>query len=280
MPPILVADLFPLVSERLVSLLRSLSDEDWHKPTVSSKRLVKDIASHLLDGSLRRLSMQRDGYRPDDGRSQPRADEPLLDFLNRLNAEWEIGARRLSPKVLIDLIDWADTQLAVLSRSLDPHAPAIFPVAWAGEEQSENWMDVARDYTEKWHHTQQVFDAVGRPSTITERHLFHPCLDTFMRALPFTFRNVAADVGSVVAVVITGEAGGTWYVERGQQDWRQVEQPSGTVSSKVTLTQGSAWKLVTKRRSREAVLAQFPDVRIEGDVRLGSHVLDMVSVMA
>src|SRR5690349_23142545 len=117
MPPILVADLFPEITRRLLELLQSLNSQDWQRPTVSSRRTVKDIASHLLDGSLRRLSMQRDGYRPADGRSQPRADEPLTDFLNRLNDEWEVGTRRLSPNVLVGLIEWADGQLAELFRS-------------------------------------------------------------------------------------------------------------------------------------------------------------------
>jgi hypothetical protein len=120
----------------------------------------------------------------------------------------------LSPQVLIAMTEWADAGLAGLFRSLDPHAPAIFPVAWAGEEASENWMDVARDYTEKWHHTQQLFDATGRASTILGRDLYHPCLDTFMRALPFTLRSVEAGDGTVVAVEVTGEAGGVWSVER------------------------------------------------------------------
>jgi len=87
--------------------------------------------------------MQRDCYRPTDGSSQPQNGETLMDFLNRLNREWEVGTRRLSPTVLIELIGWADVQLADLFRSLPPHGPAIFPVAWMGEEQSENWMDVA-----------------------------------------------------------------------------------------------------------------------------------------
>ena len=95
MPPILVADLFPEITSRLSELLRSLSPDEWHLPTVSSRRTVKDIASHLLDGSLRRLSIQRDGYRPDDGRSRPRDGEALVGFLNRLNDEWETGTRRL-----------------------------------------------------------------------------------------------------------------------------------------------------------------------------------------
>src|SRR2546423_7029867 len=161
--------LSPKAPGRLGPLLPPPPPDGGPPPPVSPPRTVKDIASHLLDGSLRRLSMQRDGYRPDDGRSGPRAGEPLVGFLNRLNDEWETGTRRLSPNVLADLIEWADAQLADLFRSLDPHGEAIFPVAWAGEERSENWMDVARDYTEKWHHTQQIFDATQRPSTIMTR---------------------------------------------------------------------------------------------------------------
>jgi hypothetical protein len=234
----------------------------------------------LLDGSLRRLSMQRDGYRPADGRSQPRPDEPLMDFLNRFNDEWETGTRRLSPKLLVDLIEWADPQLAVLFQSLDPHGTAIFPVAWAGEDRSENWMDVARDYTEKWHHTQQIFDATNRPSTILNRRLGHPCLDIFMRALPFTFHNVEADMSSLVVVEVQGDAGGKWYIERGRQGWEQAVESTRPATATVTMDQDTAWKLVTKRRSREANRQQFPDISITGDEGLGLHVLDMVSVMA
>jgi hypothetical protein len=40
-----------------------LTPDEWHLQTVSSQRTVKDIASHLLDESLRRLSMQRNNYR-------------------------------------------------------------------------------------------------------------------------------------------------------------------------------------------------------------------------
>jgi hypothetical protein len=264
----------------LLGLLRSLSPDEWHLPTVSSRRSVKDIASHLLDGSLRRLSMQRDSYRPDDGRSQPRANEPLVDFLNRLNDEWETGTRRLSPKVLTDLIEWADSQLADLFRSLDPNGEAIFPVAWAGEGRSENWMDVARDYTEKWHHAQQIFDATKRPSTILTRRLGHPCLDIFMRALPFTFRHVQAEPGSVVTVAVTGEAGGNWHVERREDGWAQTADRPRSSAATVTMDQDTAWKLVTKRRSREASRQMFPAVLITGDESLGLHVLEMVSVMA
>src|SRR5262249_46374463 len=148
--------------------------------------------------------------------------------------------------VLTDLIECADAQLADLFRSLDPHGEAIFPVVWAGEGRSENWMDVARDYTEKWHHTQQIFDATQRTSTIMSRRLGHPCLDIFMRALPFTFREIQADRGSVVTVTVTGEAGGNWHVERQKGGWSQVADPPQSAAATVTMDQDMAWKLVTK----------------------------------
>jgi hypothetical protein len=264
----------------LSKLLGSLRTDEWHLPTSSSQRNVNDVACQLLDGSLRRLSMQRDGYFPPDQSSRMRSGENLLDFLNRLNQEWEIGTRRLSPRVLAEQIAWADEQLAELFESLDPFGPAIFAVGWLGEEQSLNWMDVARDYTEKWHHTQQIFEATRRPSTITRPELFHPCLDTFMRALPYTYREVPGIAGMAVAVKVTGEAGGVWFVEHDGERWRQLLQPTGNVLSTVVLDQITLWKLVTKRRSRAASIAQFPNIMIEGDVDLGSHFLDMVSMMA
>jgi hypothetical protein len=278
-PPIRVERMFREISSHMVNLLRVLQPAEWHLPTSSSERNVKDVVSHLLDGSLRRLSMQRDGYVVPDHSSQKQPDESLLEFLNRLNSDWDKATRRLSPNVLTGLIEWADGQLADLFESLDPFGPAIFQVAWAGEEQSQNWMDVARDYTEKWHHTQQIFDATGRPSTITERRLFHPCLDIFFRALPFTFRGVDAKVETSIALRITGDAADTWYIERTSNGWQQVIEPTRPVTSTVTMDQITAWRLVTKRRTREQTLARFSDILIEGDTELGSHILDMVSMM-
>lgn len=280
MPPILVAHLFRDISQHLLKLLRSLDDEEWHLPTLCSQRQVKDIASHLLDGSLRRLSMQRDRYQPRSGSSQSSADEPILDYLHRLNAEWETATRRLSPKVIIELTAWADEELANFFESLNPLNRAIFPVAWAGEQESQNWMDVAREYSEKWHHTQQIFEATGRLSTIVDRRLYHPCLDVFMRALPLTFRNVDAPLGSVVSITIVGGAGGEWLIARSGQGWFQTMEATAKPIARFSIGQDSAWKLFTKRLERSEALCRFTDIQIEGNIDLGGQVIEMVSIMA
>ena len=59
---ILTAHLFPILEAHLIELLRSLSADEWELQTVAPKWKVKDVAAHLLDTQLRRLSLARDGY--------------------------------------------------------------------------------------------------------------------------------------------------------------------------------------------------------------------------
>ena len=174
-----------------------------NSPRSVPRRAVKDVASHLLDGSLSAaIDAERRVLSGGWFKSSTERMKVLWIFWNRLNDEWEIGTRRIVPV------------------TLDPQGPAIFSVGWASEDKSENWMDIARDFTEKWHHTQQIFEATNRSSTIMDRRLGYPCLDIFMRALPFTFRNVEADIGSLVTVTVTGEVGGTWHVEKKALGWQ------------------------------------------------------------
>lgn len=60
--PIQTVHLFPILDGLLIELLKSLTEEEWNARTVARKWTVKDIASHLLDGNLRALSISRDHY--------------------------------------------------------------------------------------------------------------------------------------------------------------------------------------------------------------------------
>jgi hypothetical protein len=60
----------------------------------------------------------------------------------------------------------------------------VFSVAWAGEAESKNWFHVARDYSEKWHHQQQIREAVGQTAELLTPALYRPLLDTLLRDLP------------------------------------------------------------------------------------------------
>src|SRR5438309_4624849 len=112
LPPILTAHLFPKVDGMLIELLRSLGPKDWEKQTVSPKWRVKDVAAHLLDTALRGVSIGRDGYVSESPKISSAAD--LGAFINRLNGEGVMVYRRLSPVVLIRLLEMASQLLEEL----------------------------------------------------------------------------------------------------------------------------------------------------------------------
>ncbi len=62
MRPILTAHLLPVIEARLIELLRSLRPDEWEIQTIAPAWKVKDVAAHLLDTQLRKLSLVRDGY--------------------------------------------------------------------------------------------------------------------------------------------------------------------------------------------------------------------------
>src|SRR6516225_7615852 len=102
--PILTAHLFPTLDARLIDLLRSLAADDWERQTIAQRWNVKDVAAHLLDTQLRTLSFGRDGYTPSPDPAIA-SDRDLVPFIDRLNAEGVTVYRRLSPPVLIALIE-------------------------------------------------------------------------------------------------------------------------------------------------------------------------------
>lgn len=271
--PILTAHLFGKLEAMLIELLRALSPDDWERQTISPKWKVKDVAAHLLDTQLRKLSLARDGCALDGIVIRSPAD--LVALINRLNEEGVRFYRRLSAPVLISMMEVASRENAEYHQSLDPFAPAKFAVSWAGEEISLNWFDTARELTERWHHQQQIRLAVNRPGIMT-RELYHPVLDCFMRGLPHAYRGVPAKPGTLLQFEIAGECGGTWYLHRDGESWRLVDGPVGTLSSRVSIPQEIAWRIFTKGIEPEAASAQ---VQLDGDTDLALHVLQMTAIV-
>jgi uncharacterized protein (TIGR03083 family) len=271
--PILVADLFPEVRQSLLSLLGSLSAEDWLRPTAASKWNVKDVALHILGGDISNLSRRRDAYTPPGPAIT--GWEDLVVFINELNASWVAAARRLSPRVLCDLLAHIGAQVDAYFLSLDPFALGG-EVSWAGSQPAPVWLDVAREYTERWHHQQQIRDATGRPG-LYEPRLFAPVLDAFVRALPHTFRDAHAAEGSTVQVTISGPAGGEWAVRLTAGSWELLAGRSAEAACEVVLAAEDAWKIFTRgiRGDKAESCA-----KISGNRVLASKVLHMVSVIA
>ena len=225
--PILVAHLLPEIEAHLLELLRALRPEEWRLPTLAPAWTVKDVAAHLLDTQLRRLALCRDGHVPPG--APPASAAEVAALVNRLNAEGVAYYARLSPPVLIALMEVASRESAAYLQSLDPAAPAAFGVSWAGEDTSANWFDVARELTERWHHQQQIREATGRPGILTPR-LYGPVLDCFMRGLPHAYRAVDAAPGDTVRFDVVGDCGGSWWLYRAALRLAAQPRPSTDAS--------------------------------------------------
>src|SRR5262244_125687 len=108
--PILCAHLLRRVDERLIDLLSSLTPGEWDLQTIAPLWKVRDVAAHLLDTVLRKLSMVRDSCYVEA--VSIRSPQDLVTLVNRLNREGVTVYRRLSPKVLIHMMKEACEQSA------------------------------------------------------------------------------------------------------------------------------------------------------------------------
>ena len=106
---------------------------------------------------------------------------------------------------------------------------------------------------------------------------FKPLIQTFMMALPYTYRNCKPEKKSVVKVEITGESGGVWCIQYIPGKWIFFDSDNSQPDTIIKMNPDTAWKLMTKALSREASEER---ITIEGDKELGQPIFTMASVMA
>ncbi len=237
---------------------------------------VKDVGLHLLGDDVGYLSGARDHFSNPFFRNKDlREWGSLVTNINEANEAWVKATARISPKLLADLLELTGQQLYEYLQSLDLTATDGV-VSWAGPDPAPVWLDVAREYTERWLHQQQIRDAVQK-SGLKEKAFFHPVLETFVRALPHTYRDVSVAETTVLKFAVTGEAGDVWYLLGDANGWslfQEVELPAVTV---VTMDQETCWRLFTKGMSKDQARAQAV---INGDQTLGEKLLETVSIIA
>jgi uncharacterized protein (TIGR03083 family) len=197
--------LVPRLRAELAALLASLTADDWAQPTSCPGWSVYDVAAHLVGVELGNVSVRRDrwGLGPAEG-------EDLDAWLNRFNQQWVDAARRISPALLIELIDLGGLRFEEHLATLNLDA-AGGPVQWAtGSDPAPVWLDVAREYMERYVHQQQIRDATGRPPLGAA--FTGPVLETAAHALPRALDRVTRPAGTVVTFTPRARAvaAGTW----------------------------------------------------------------------
>lgn len=282
--PILTGHLFGELHAGLIALLRALPHHAWDAPTSAGAWRVRDVVAHMLDGDLRRIGIDRDGHTP------PAPAEPITDYaglltwLDALNAEWVAAARRISPRILIELLELTGPEVAKIMAAHDPTADATFPVAWAGQEVSPMWLDIGREFTERWHHQDQLRAATGAPPLVAP-HLLRPVIAVSLHALPAAYAQVRSGPETRVELVVTGQAGGSWTLVQGEGGWRLNEGGAGAslndagdpaAACRVTAPDLVTARLLLHRLRPDEAAAQ---IRVDGDAALAAPLLGARAVM-
>lgn len=271
--PIEVLPSFQRVNAALLDLLRTFTPDDWLRPTVHVDRSVKELATHLLQTTLMRVAAVRDGYRLPMPPITSTAD--LVGWIQQTNRHFMAGTKWLSPQMMIELLERYDGEMLARFAALDPDAAGL-GVAWAGEAVSKHWFDVAREYTEKWHHQQQLRDATGRPA-LYEPALLAPVLETFARGLPFAYRDCRLPDGARVVVEVTGAVELAWTLRREDGAWSLWSARDERPLASISLPADVAWRVWTKGIGPEAARELMT---VDGDDALALPLTRFVAIMA
>jgi Mycothiol maleylpyruvate isomerase N-terminal domain len=256
----------PLTAQRgrLLSLLASLSDAQWAAPTAAPQWPVKDITLHLLDGDLSWLSRNRDHNRTGNIPATS-GHEEFVRTLAQRNQRWVEGTRTLSPQLITGLLQWSGEQLDAYLGTVDLARPSS--VYWAGEVPL--WFDLAREFTERWVHYQQIREAARPAGHDHQQDEYLPLvLRTFIWGFPHQYQ-APAPAGTTIALEIAGI--GTWMLTRTATGWTLDERQAAAPAASLRMTGAAAWRLLTGARydprqvqpSGEPALAE-PLLRVRG----------------
>lgn len=181
----------------------------------------------------------------------------------------------MSPPLICELLGFTGNLVNEYFQTADMYATGA-PVRWAGSDPAPVWLDVAREFTERWHHQQHIRDAVGKPGC-TGSYYLSPVLATFAYALPQTFRDVDALEGTIVSLTVIGEAGGSWSLVREESGWQLSIGKPDQPQAEVELPADTAWRLFTRGIPKEKALAQ---AKMSGNQRLAEKVLGTTAIIA
>lgn len=252
---------------RLLSLLGSLSDAQWAAPTAAPSWTVKDIALHLLDVDLSWLARNRD-HDQSGLVSMPSGHAEFVGELDRRNQRWVDGARMLSPRLITDLLRWSGDKFDAYLGTLDlTNSSSVY---WAGE--APLWFDLAREFTERWVHHNQIQDATRPTASGQPPDEYLPLvLRTFIWGFPHQYDEPAPH-GTAIGLDIPGI--GAWTLTRTGTGWSLDEGHAAAPAATLRMSGEAAWRLLT------GASYETSRVQLSGDPVLAQPLLRIRSIIA
>jgi hypothetical protein len=275
--PVIATDLFPVERKALLDLLGTFNNDQWFSNTTCAEWSVKDIVQHLLKDDVGILSRKRDKFRiPSSSTKEFRSNKEFVEYINTKNQEWVETSRSFSPQILIDLLELTGQLTYDYWKTVDQHKIEAF-VSWvSSDEKLPNWVDIAREYTERWLHQSHIREAIKTP-LLYETTLFNPFIRAYMLALPLSYKLVGTREGNVIKIIVEGNAGGVWSLKLGQNDWELYDTELENPVTEITINQDVVWRLFSKGLDKEKAKES---VKIMGDQSLGTAFFNTVSLIA
>jgi Mycothiol maleylpyruvate isomerase N-terminal domain len=146
--------------QELVALLGLLTPGQWHACAIGGWN-VHAVTLHLFRSDFCRLRSGWSGPRGESG-VEPEYSS-LAETIEHENDEWVEASRQIPPTLMPDLLLVSGRRLDDSLADVDMDAQGV-PVAWIESGPAPIWLDVAREYTDRWVHHQQMRGAVGRGS--------------------------------------------------------------------------------------------------------------------
>lgn len=236
-----VSALFSLERQRLLDWLPDLQAHDWQRPTACPGWTVLDLCAHLVGDDVSWLARHRDGH---PGPQSPSSNEDgFIDWLDALQREWVGASRRLSPRLVTELLSWTGPQVTLAMAEQDT-ASVSARVSWAGDDLQPVWLDQLRELSEHWIHRQQLREAVGQASDLRS-DLAGPVLDGLRWAYPYRLSQAINDAGTAASIIVTGPVTRTWHVVAEADGWTFAPQPGSNLVATLTMEADDAWRILT-----------------------------------
>lgn len=267
---------YPRLLQKIVNTLHDLPEEKWENRTVLPNWHIKDITAHIASGALRKLTSIYSGIETNNSRQIE--FRMLVQQINERNENWVSLLRSLHSKLLVSIIDNYYCLLIQEFIKMDPKANAKHAVAWAGDTKSENWFDIAREYTELWHHSMQIADSLDEISFLDDIY-FTPFIETCFLALPFHYRNVKEENFKLLIEIDGMDPGKYSFIKQNSKyTIEKMVDPEDTLphDSNVQVTKNIIWKILTGAATTEE---KEYGLRIDGNMALGTHLKELVCIM-